>query len=438
VTEIPVSTYKQLTPVARVVWLFVLVLLMGCDEQQTSPQTPIQASLTAPDSTLPVGIQSPASRQTPDSHLPEVRVLPIRPGAHRARISAFGEVEPRYRLNLDTQVSGRVVGLAKAFETGAMVSKGQLLARLDDTEYRADLLNAQQQLMSAQIRLLEVQENARQSKADWNASGFSEDLKLSALASGDPQLELARVQLAAARADLELAGHRLENTRIRAPFDGLITSRQVSPGSLLEEGDAVATLFNVELAEVAVSVTNAQWLQLPAGQLKAEVREVEFNVADSATPSWSGYLLRVNKHLDANTRQRTLVIAVDQPLQQTPPLLPGAFVSVMLEGQLVTEVFRVPESAISPSGRVWAVEQVREHGRLRSLNAQVVFRQDQDVVIRIPEALALASPVQLVAQPLASYLEGMAVNPIVDSNLARRYPLVPVVSDDPLRMESVE
>lgn len=441
--EIPVSTYKPFTPVARVVWLFALVLLTGCDEQQISSQASKHASSPSPDSTLPAGIQLPVSRQTQNSHLTEVRVLPTRPGTHRASISAYGEVEPRYRLNLDAQVSGRVVGLAKAFEVGAMVSEGQLLVRLDDTEYRADLMKAQQQLMSARIHLAEVQEQARQRRSDWQTSGLSDDHKMSALASGIPQLELARIQLASAQADLELAGLRLESTRIRAPFDGLVVARQVSPGSLLEEGDTVATLFNMERVEIAVALSDTQWMQFAAesgsqpDELSVEVGALETHITDFDPPSWTGYLLRVNRHLDANTRQRTLVVAVDQPLQQTPPLLPGRFVSVMLEGQPLTGIWRVPASAVTPSGQVWEAEQVSGLGRLRSLTAEIVFRQEQDVFIRIPDVRTSDISVQLLTHPLASYLEGMAVNPVVDSELSNRYPLPPA-ADSSINAGSVK
>jgi RND family efflux transporter MFP subunit len=352
--------------------------------------------------------QSPPQKTVTARH-PEVSVVHVQAAGHEARVTAHGAAAPHFELVLTARVAGRVETLAPSFETGGRVKKGDLLADLEDSDYRAAVAAAQKDLNDARLALLEEQRKGVRAKAEWTSSGMNGEPE-SALVLRQPQLAVAEAAVANAEAALLSARKNLDQTRITAPFDALVVARRIAPGSYLQPGTEIATLYSTDRVEIKVSLPADAWGLLPAADLIDSGRwpAVLSDIQDGR--QWSGRVLRAARHLDDTTRQRSLILALDQPFDCDPPLLPGTFVRATIPGRRLDTIWQLPSSAFSPQGEVWYVT---DDNTLAAFAAHVLFSDGDTIHVAPPEGLAVGTQ-RVLAHPLNSYLAGMTVNPVVE------------------------
>mgnify|MGYP000731221608 FL=1 len=165
----------------------------------------------------------------------------------------------------------------------------------------------------------------------------------------------------------------------------------------------VATLRASDQAEVALSLSANQWQQLPDNPVGLPV---VLQSRDQNGVQWQGRVQRLSATIDANTRQRSLIVVVDQPLDQDQPLLFGSFVGAQIQGAQVPDLFGVPASALTADGYIWYVsDQTLQRARRAPLfsNAGQAFVHQG----------ALPDHIQLVRKPMSGYLPDMRVQPHV-------------------------
>ena len=86
---------------------------------------------------------------TIETPAPVVRVMTVQPGAYQFRVAAHGTVEPRRQSDLVSQVSGEVIWVSPALVPGGFFEAGEVLLRIDKTDYEADLESARSVLARA-------------------------------------------------------------------------------------------------------------------------------------------------------------------------------------------------------------------------------------------------------------------------------------------------
>jgi RND family efflux transporter MFP subunit len=344
-----------------------------------------------------------APRPTQESAVAQsVSVVKVRPDNYQAYITGHGEAQAHWTLSLKSQVQGEVTSLNEQFESGRIVNQGTILANIDNTQYLQAISNAKKDLADAELLLQEEKDLSQQAKREWERSGVKQ-------APSSP-LVFRTLQLAAAQASADDAQNSVQtairdenNTHIRVPFNAVIVTRDIDLGSYVAVGDTIATLNSSDRIEIAIPLSLSQFQQL-SDDLSGEV--ILRDVSTGAT--WTGYIARVENHLDANSRQRNIIVAVEYPLEQSVPLLPGAFLEAQIVGKSLDSVLKVPSSAISQDGQVWLVD---ENNTLISKRAIKLFERGEDVYISPVTELDEA---QVVVRPLVSYLNGMLVNPMVE------------------------
>lgn len=356
-----------------------------------------------------------ANRPLPIREVPEIRpevsVKTVKAGTHQSHITAFGATEPHYTINLTTQVAGQVEQISPQFETGYRLKKGEQMLRLENTDYRAAVAAAKQQLAEARLAYLQEERQGLQAQAEWLASGLK-GAPDSELVLRVPQLASAEASVANAEALLASAEKDLQQSSIMSPFDALVISRDVSPGSYLQTGTQVASLYSTDWVEVKVSLSDREWQSLPdANTLTTGDWQVTLQAVEGAA-TWQGKVLRIEQHLDGTTRQRSLIVGVDKPLDHQPALYPGVFVEVSLGGRQMDNLWQVPSTSLSQRGEIWYVT---ADDNLAKFATTAVFSDENHLYIKPPEDLADAAQ-QILLQPISSYLEGMAVTPIEVEN----------------------
>jgi RND family efflux transporter MFP subunit len=344
---------------------------------------------------------------------PDVAVLTVEGATYNARISGYGETQTHYSLTLTAQTSGQVIEQSTQLESGCQVKKSDVLIQLEDSDYQSAVADAKSDLASARLSFLEEQREASQALAEWQASGLSGEPD-SDLVLHEPQLEAAEAAVTKAEAALVSAEKNLSRTKIIAPFNAIVVERLTAPGSYLQAGTAVATLYSTDMIEVAVPLSTRDWKNLPeTTTLIGSSWPVELKGVESGQ-TWPGRVLRAAQHLDSTSRQRTLIVAVDSPLDQVPPLLPGTFVEVGLNGSDIENVWKLPNSALSQRGEIWYVT---EGGTLARFSTEPLFSNESSIYINVPDEFAQMS-MKIVIHPLSSYLPGMKVQPVAENTNA--------------------
>lgn len=334
---------------------------------------------------------------------PNVAVTRVTEGNYQAQVTGYGEVKAHHEINLTAQVSGRIDSLDAHFASGGEFKSGETLVKINDIAYRQAVAEAQASVASANLALLEEQRQGKQALLEWQRSGM-EGQPDSLLVLRKPQLDAAKATLANAQQQLTKAQYDLDNTVVTAPFSALVVSKAVQPGSYVQSGSDIATLYSTDLVEVTISLSEQQWASLPNSKELINSRWPVRLTGISVDRQWQGYVARVEQHVNAKDRQRALVIAVDKPLTQSTPLYPGSFVTATLQGQKLANLWQLPASAISQNGDVWYVDKQQT---LAKFPAQKVFSQGKFTYITPKPDVNAAD---IVVHPLTSYSQGMQVN----------------------------
>ena len=350
----------------------------------------------------PVGLP-PTDAQT--TVAPNVAVVSVTTDSYRAQLNGYGEALPRYELELVSRVSGRVVALDDRFASGRVVDQATPLVTLEDHDYREAVASAEATLASARVTLLEEQREGEQARLDWQRSGM-DGTPDSALVLREPQLASAQADVSQAQLALASAQHDLADTEVIAPFNALVVSRDISPGSYLQAGTVIGTLYSTDRIEIAIALSASDWEHLPLPDASDSSPPVTLTSVEKGH-QWVGHVLRIEQHLD-DDRQRSMIVAVDRPLNLRPALLPGTFLEASIEGNSVDGLWRLPSAALSQSGDIWYVQ---DDNTLARFAATPTFSDSNAIYVRPPQKLGEGVQ-RVVAQPLSSYLPGMKVTPV--------------------------
>ncbi|MEO9911613.1 MAG: HlyD family efflux transporter periplasmic adaptor subunit, partial [Lentilitoribacter sp.] len=275
--------------------------------------------------------------------------------------------------------------------------------------------SAKNTLASAVLALKEEIRQGEQAKAEWQAAGFN-TAPDSDLVLREPQLAAAQAEVDAAKEALKDAQADLAHTKIKAPFDALITARSISPGRYLSSDSEVGTLYSIDRAEIQIDLSNSDWLKLPDTSTLLEKKwPVTIHSIDDDS-QWQGKILSVGLHIDETTRMRSLVIGLDNPLTQSTPLLLGSFVTISLEGKALDNLWRLPNTALSQKSEIWYLD---EDSRLAAFETTPKFVDTQYVYIDVPVGMRDKS-YQVLIKPYNSYIKGALVAPIENINASQK------------------
>ncbi len=333
-----------------------------------------------------------------------VSVRTTSPGDYPAEIMALGEVVPHYRSIIKARVGGRISFLSIRLKVGTIVHAGEVLISIEKSHFTMEVAEAESRLKTARLTVLKEEKEAKDAKKNWERSGIK-GAPHSLLVLREPHLEAARAELNAAKKSLENARTQLGHTDVKAPYDGVIMERSVNPGETVFAGEEVAIMYSLDAVEVGVRLDTSQWdlLSTPINITRARLTDPGQKAA------WDAAVVRVSKHLDRETRLRTLFLEVRDPLNQNPPLLPGTFVRVAMTGKKMAGLFCIPEQAQTKEGVVWFVD---SRNRLTSHRTEPIFYGQGLVYIKNPKPEEKA--VKVAISPNSGFINGLLVQPVED------------------------
>ena len=188
-------------------------------------------------------------------------------------LNASGYVTPRRRATIAAKITGRVTGVF--FDEGTRVADNQLLATLDDSDVRRQLESAKADRDSSQAAIADYEVQLKNAEIEFHrtqqlvASGVSTQQALdSATMSADSlraKIALAKQQVVAANARIAESQQAVDNCTIRAPFAGIVVSKDAQVGEMVSPVSAgggftrtgIATVVDLHSNEFEVDVSEA-------------------------------------------------------------------------------------------------------------------------------------------------------------------------------------
>ena len=207
---------------------------------------------------------------------------PVGAGGREALLNASGYVTPRRRATIAAKITGRVTGVF--FDEGTVVKEGQLLATLDDSDVQKALASAKADKESTEASIADLQvqlknANIELHRADQlqkagvqtqeqldNASMNADSLKA--------KIDVAKAQVAAATSRIVEAQQAVDNCTIRAPFSGIVVSKDAQVGEMVSPISAgggftrtgIATVVDMNSNEIEVDVNESYIARVRDGQ----------------------------------------------------------------------------------------------------------------------------------------------------------------------------
>jgi RND family efflux transporter MFP subunit len=199
----------------------------------------------------------------------------------RTVLNASGYVTDRREATVSSKVTGKVTEVH--IEEGVAVKQGQLLAKLDDTNAQASVQLARAQLAAARAGLEETRVRLKEAELELQRQTQLRQNQVAALADYDRAEAAAhawRARLAQQQSELTVAERSLavweqqaDDTIIRAPFAGIVTSKNAQPGEMISPMSSggftrtgICTIVDMESLEIEIDVNESYINRVAPGQ----------------------------------------------------------------------------------------------------------------------------------------------------------------------------
>jgi RND family efflux transporter MFP subunit len=337
-----------------------------------------------------------------------------------AVLNASGYVVARRQATVSSKVTGKVAEVL--IEEGMAVKEGQLLARLDATTTKPIYNLAQRQLDAArrnlnevQVRVAEAERNLRRTEGlrkDKLVSEQALDQAQSEVAALNARLEALRGEVNVAEGTLRVRAQDLDDLLVRAPFDGVVVSKDAQPGEMVSPISAgggftrtgIATVVDMESREIEVDVNEA-FINRVKDKQKTEA------VLD-AYPDWVIPSHVINIVPTADRQKATVRVRIGFDTLE-PRILPDMGVKVSFLEDRPTEgaqtaaarpAVRIPAAAVIRDGDTSFVWRVQD-GEVERVAVRTGGERDGQV-----EVLSGINPGDVVvAAPVEGLSEGVKV-----------------------------
>jgi RND family efflux transporter MFP subunit len=315
----------------RTLWVALAILLLAAG---------VGASVVKKKTELP-GFAAAAAPATLE-FLPS-DVMLVKPRDLRRTLDLSGSLRAVNQAAVKAKVAGEVRDVL--VREGEAVTAGQVLVKMDASEYQARVDQARGALQAARGQL-EIAAKARDNNQALLGKGF---ISRNAFDNAASQYDIARANVESAKGALDVAQKALADTIIRAPISGLVSSRTVQPGEKVSADNRLLDVVDLRQMEMEAAVPTTDIMNIALDQ------EVLVKI-DGLQAALTGKVARINPSTQAGSRSIMVYVQIDNPKSM---LRVGMFGQAQLTLAKKEGVLTVPQSAIQNDGAsqyVYAIE----------------------------------------------------------------------------------
>ncbi len=270
---------------------------------------------------------------------PLVEVLVLEAMTANFTIGSQGTVRPRTETTLSAEVSGTISQISPKFVAGGVFQAGEVLMRIDSTNYDVALLQAEALVTQRQIE----HDGAKKLQSQ----GYR----------AESEYASAVAALASAKAEQVRAQRNLERTYIRVPYEGMVRSRDTDLGEFVNTGTPLGVVFATDFAEIRLPLTDLDlaYIDLPktadlANSGEAHGPAVRITARQKGQDvEWPARIVRSEGVVDEKSRVTYAVARVKDPYQlhsDGVPLPVGTFVTAIIDGTVAENVIQIPRGIV--------------------------------------------------------------------------------------------
>ncbi len=261
----------------------------------------------------------------------------------RTDMVLVGEIKPRYESNQSFRVGGKVV--ARLVEVGDVVKKGQLLAKIDATDSQLSAQVANAEVLAAQARYALAKAEVERKRRLVEKQFISQ----SALDTDEAQLKTTLAAVKQAVAQAAVANNQSQYTMLSADRDGVITQINAEPGQVVQVGERVVQIVDLEQIDVLVAVPESRIDNVHVGD------RVAIKLWANQTKKYKGKIREITPTANEATRafdMRVELIDADEQVKF------GMTAGVIVDHHATDKVI-VPSSAVTQyqgQAMVWVID----------------------------------------------------------------------------------
>lgn len=275
-------------------------------------------------------------------------------------IYASGTILANEEAELKPEIAGKIIQLL--LKEGTSVTKGQLLVKINDADFQAQLKKFQLEKDLSETQLKRQQEL----------------LKINGISQED--FEIIQNKVNTINADMEYLQSQIAKTEIRAPFNGLVGLKNVSEGAYVTVGSIIATIQQINPVKIDFSISERYSDAVKKGD------KVAFTI-EGNRKNYTGEVFAVEPRIDVTTR--TLRVRAICP-NSDGTIFPGAFARVQLSLNAINDAIMIPTEAIIPDLKGKKVYRIF-NGNAESVKVETGLRTEAK--IQITEGLAFGDTV---------------------------------------------
>jgi RND family efflux transporter MFP subunit len=280
----------------------------------------------------------------------------------RFPVRSQGTVRPRTETVLSAEISGAIVEISSKFVAGGVFDAGEVLMRIDPSNYKVAVTQAEALLRQRKIEY----DGAKKLRTQ----GYRAESEYASAAAA----------LATAEADVVRAKRNLERTYIRLPYAGMVRSKDADLGQFVNPGTRLGVTFATDYAEIRLPLTDRDlaFVDLPyASEITATAETRGPDVSLTAQQrgrlvEWPARIVRSEGVVDVSSRVTYAVAKVEDPYALSGdhvPLPMGTFVTASIDGVAMEGLLRVPRHALHGSDQLLFVD---DENRLRIRSVSIV------------------------------------------------------------------
>ncbi|KKB13077.1 hypothetical protein VE25_03755 [Devosia geojensis] len=267
----------------------------------------------------------------PVRQLNSVEIATVEPSTLAEIVRVTGSLAPQRQTELSSQVSARVIAVLA--RPGDAVESGDVLVQLDTESLRVQLDQATSTAEATRAQLVLADSQLARTR-DLIERGVTAS---SGLEQAQSSADALRANLAALEAQVAAAQIAMQNATVRAPMDGIVSSRTVEPGQTVQQGASLLTLVDLTSLEMQAASPIGPSAQIEPGQT------VEVTVEGLPGRTFEGTVSRVNPVAASGTRTIPVYISLDN---EEGLLRGGMFATGLISVVEKPDALSVPATAL--------------------------------------------------------------------------------------------
>lgn len=286
-------------------------------------------------------------------------------------ISEKGNLEAYKKVDLYSEVQGILDPANIQVKAGQAFGKGDLIFSIDDAEFKASLLAQKSTLYNLITQALpDLKLDYPDVFDKWNSylNGF--DIKrqtpqLPDFSNDKEKFFINSRNIVTNYYNIKNLEERHKKYRIYAPFYGLVTEANVTPGGLVRPGQKLASILSPSRYELAVSINESYKKYISVGK-SVKLHNLE------RTKSWTGKIVRIDPIVNTNTQGTQVYIQV-----KGKGLNEGMFLEAELGGKSVENSFELPRKLLIENNKTFLVKD----GKLELYDLDVELYKDKTAIV---------------------------------------------------------